>query len=117
MDWLPCRTVRINLTSIVAVWNDIMSTDPSAANRPTAYVLEWDRDPLAPALEVHATPMSGQVELCWQTATNRFYQLLHSSTLTNSWVPVSTNYILGNGMKRCETYGVLPGSPQKFYRI
>jgi hypothetical protein len=98
----------------VSTWNDIMSTDPTPAYRPTAYVLEWDHDPLAPSLEISCPP----IELCWQTATNRFYQLLCSSGLTtNQWVPIHTYWVSGDGTRHCETDAIPDGSAKKFYRL
>jgi hypothetical protein len=98
----------------VSTWNDIMSIDPTPAYRPTAYVVEWDHDPVAPPLEVRCS----QIELCWQTATNRFYQLLYSSALTtNQWVPLYTNWVSGDGTRHCEADAIPAGSPKKFYRL
>ena len=91
-----------------------MSIDPTPAYRPIAYVVEWDHDPLAPSLEIRYSP----IELCWQTAANRFYQVLCSSDLTaNQWVPMQTNWVAGDGTRHCETDGIPAGSPKKFYRL
>ena len=98
----------------VSTWNDIMSIDPTPAYRPIAYIVEWDHDPLAPSLEISGSP----IELCWQTATNRFYQLLRSSDLTtDQWVPLHTNWVSGDGTRHCETDANPAGSPKKFYRL
>ena len=102
----------------VSVWNDIMSVDPTPAYRPIAFVLEWARDPLASTLEARGSQISSQIDLCWQTATNRSYQLLFSSTLTtNQWAPLHTNWVSGDGTRHCETDAILSGSPIKFYRL
>jgi hypothetical protein len=86
--------LQFGFAPFVSVWNDIMSLDPTPAYRPIAYVTEWDRDPLAPTLDIRRLQTSSQIELCWNTATNRFYQLLCSSTLnTNLWVPLSATLI------------------------
>lgn len=106
--------LQFGFASRVATWNDIMSIEPTSAYRPIAYVVEWDHDPLASALEVRCS----QVELCWPTATNRFYQLLYSSALTtNQWVPLFTNWVSGDGTTHCETDAIPAGSPRKFYRL
>jgi hypothetical protein len=98
----------------VSTWNDIMSLDPPPASRPIAYVIEWDHAPLAPSLEIRGSP----IELCWQTATNRYYRLLCSSDLaTNQWVPIHTNWVSGDGARYCETDAMPVGSPNKFYRL
>jgi hypothetical protein len=110
--------LQFGFAPLVAAWNDIMSIDPTPAYRPIAYVLEWDHDPLPPTLEVNCSQRCSQTELCWQTVTNRFYQLLYSSALTaNQWAPLSTNWVSGDGMRHCETNVVLPGTPQRFYRL
>lgn len=95
-----------------------MSIDPTPAYRPIAYVIEWDNDPLAPALQVHASELNPQVQLCWQTSPNRFYQLWCSHALDhNEWAPLNTNWVRGDGAWHCDTDDVLPGSPFKFYRL
>jgi hypothetical protein len=100
------------------VWNDIMSLDSTPAYRPIAYVLEWDHDPLVPALQVRRSQSPPELALCWQTAPNRFYQLLCSSVLnTNQWVPLSTNWIWGDGTIHCEIDLIDSISPTKFYRL
>ena len=62
----------------------VMSIDPTPAYRPIAFVLELDHDPLAPTIEARGSQIPSQIDLCWQTATNRSYQLLFSSTLTTN---------------------------------
>ena len=110
--------LQFGFSPLVSVWNDIMSLDPTAAYRPIAYVLEWDRDPIAPTLVIRCLQASSQIELCWNTATNRSYQLLHSTTVsTNLWVPFSHTWIAGDGARHCETDALLPDSPARFYRL
>jgi hypothetical protein len=59
-----------------------------------------------------------QVELCWQTVTNTWYQLQYLSTLTtNQWLPLSTNWVAGNGTRFCTTDAVVADSPQRFYQL
>jgi hypothetical protein len=103
---------------LVSVWNDIMSVDPAPAYRPIAYVIEWDHDPLAPNLEARPSLVGAQFEICWQTAPDRIYQLLCSSSLvTNQWVPVYTNWIAGDGTRHCESHTISSGSAGQFYRL
>jgi Lectin C-type domain len=110
--------LQFGFAPLVSVWNDIMSVEPTPAYRPIAYVVEWDYDPLAPTLEAWFSQTSLQIELCWQTAPNRFYQLLYSSVLTtNQWAPLSSNWVSGDGSRHCETDVILPSSPAKFYRL
>jgi hypothetical protein len=110
--------LQFGFAALASVWNDIMSLDPTPGYRPIAYVVEWDRDPLAPTLEVRILQTSSQVELCWNTAANRFYQLLYSSSLNPElWVPCSTNWIGGDGLRHCEMETLLPDAATKFYRL
>jgi len=113
-DGNPEDKLHFGFASRVSTWNDIMSVDPTPAYRPIAYVIEWDSDPLAPGLEVRCS----QVELCWQSATNRSFQLLYSSALTtNQWLPLTTNWVSGDGARHCETDSIPVGSPGNFYRL
>ncbi|HZR18004.1 MAG TPA: hypothetical protein VFE51_11970 [Verrucomicrobiae bacterium] len=76
--------------------------------------MEWERDPLAPTLEINYPP----AQLCWQTATNRFYQLLYSSVLApGEWLPLSTHWIRGDSTRHCETDTTNADAPPRFYRV
>ena len=109
--------LQFGFAPLASTWNDIMSIDPTPAYWPIAYVVEWDHDPLAPRLEIRCS-QTELCDLCWQTATNRFYQLLYASVLaTNLWVPLHTNWVSGDGTRHCETDAIAAGSPVKFYRL
>ena len=58
-----------------------------------------------------------QVEFCWTSRSNRTYQVQYRSALTtNLW----TNFggpVPGNGTTNCVTEPVLPGEPQRYYRV
>lgn len=100
--------------SMVSVWNDIQSVDPTAAYRPRAYVIEWDRDPFLPMLSVQLQPF----QICWQTHLNRYYQLQSCSSLHNAvWTPVHTNWISGDGNVRCEADPIPNSGGMRFYRV
>jgi hypothetical protein len=110
--------LQFGFASLVSVWNDIMSVDPTPAYRPIAFVLEWEYDPQAPTLEGRASASGLQIELCWQTAEGRFYQLLYSFALApNQWAPLSTNWVSGDGTGHCEVDTISLGSATKFYRL
>lgn len=109
--------LQFGFAPLTSNWNDIMSVDPTSAYRPTAYVVEWNNDPLAPTLVISA-PASSEVALCWETAPNRYYQLQWSSVLSsNQWVPLFPAWTTGDGAGHCEIDTIAPGSPQKFYRL
>jgi hypothetical protein len=61
---------------------------------------------------------TSQVELCWETDTNKWYQLQYRSGLTtNNWVPLMGNWLPGNGNRFCTNDWVPPSQPQRFYRV
>jgi probable HAF family extracellular repeat protein len=58
-----------------------------------------------------------QVELCWNSETNRSYQLQYRFDLdTNTWSNLGTP-IAGNGLTNCVSDAMLPGQPKKFFRL
>jgi CSLREA domain-containing protein len=69
-----------------------------------------------PTLSIRVIPLS-QVEICWDTVTNRWYQLQYRSTLvTNPWSPLSA-WIKGGGQMICTNDSILVGGPQRFYQV
>lgn len=71
--------------------------------------------PEPPRLSIRAS--QSQVELCWDTATNEWYQLQCCSVLTtNQWVPL-TPWLSGNGDGFCTNDTVLAGQAQRFYQV
>lgn len=70
--------------------------------------------PGLPLLDIRVS----QVELCWQTATNTWYQLQYRSTLTtNQWTPLTGTWMTGDGTRYCTNDTVLVGQPQRFYQV
>jgi hypothetical protein len=58
-----------------------------------------------------------QVELCWDTAINAWYQLQYRSTLTtNQWLPL-TLWFPGSGNQFCTNDAILAGQAQRFYQV
>jgi hypothetical protein len=91
-------------------WNDQPFDDPNCGG----YVVERADDPNHPQLDIRVS----QVEICWQTATNMWYQLQYLSTLsTNQWLPLSTNWVTGDGARFCTTDAIVVGTPQRFYQL
>ena len=69
-----------------------------------------------PTVSVRVIRVS-EVELCWDTATNVWYQLQYSSTpTTNQWAPLIV-WIPGDGQGFRTNDTVLPVQPQRFYRV
>ncbi len=70
--------------------------------------------PEIPKLNIRAS----QVELCWQTVSNTWYQVQYRSTLTtNLWTPLTGAWITGDGARCCTTDAVPVSQPQRFYRL
>lgn len=64
-------------------------------------------------LSIHAS----QVELCWNTANNAWYQLQFCPTLTaNQWTPL-TPWFPGNGGLFCTNEVVNTREAQRYYRV
>ncbi len=58
-----------------------------------------------------------EVEVCWNSDSNRNYQVQYRSTLTtNAWINLGSP-VTGNGSTTCITDKVAPGQPQRFYRF
>ncbi len=58
-----------------------------------------------------------EVELCWQSISNRLYGVEYRSDLTtNIWVPLYTN-IVGNAGTTCVYDKITSGTPQRYYRV
>jgi hypothetical protein len=59
-----------------------------------------------------------QVEICWDTVTNAWYQLRYRSTLTtNQWVPLTGAWLPGTGGMCCTNDAVQAGQSQRFYQV
>src|SRR5262249_27741037 len=68
---------------------------------------------LVPAASIRIS----EVEVCWPGASNRNYQLQYRSTLSdNAWVNLGSP-VAGTGSNTCVADKVLPGQPQRYYRV
>jgi len=66
-----------------------------------------------PRIQVHVT----EATLCWDSETNRSYQLQYRSSHTpGGWTNVGTP-VTGNGGTNCVVDHIPLGEPQRFYRI
>jgi hypothetical protein len=91
-------------------WNDQPFDDPNCGG----YVVERDDDPNRPQLDIQVSPF----EICWQTATNTWYQLQYCSSLTtNHWLPLFTNWVAGNGTRFCASDAIIVGNSPRFYKL
>jgi hypothetical protein len=68
-------------------------------------------------LPVRATIRVTEVEVCWETVTNKAYQVQYRSELTtNAWSALGASR-LGTGTSDCVRDNAPSGEPQRFYRI
>jgi len=64
-----------------------------------------------------ATIRASQVELCWNSKSNLTYQVQYRSDLTTNLWTVLGNCIRGSGNMNCISDPIVPGQPQRFYRV
>jgi hypothetical protein len=58
-----------------------------------------------------------QVEVCWNSLSNKTYQVQYRSDLvTNGWVNLGTA-VPGTGSRQCAQDSISMGQPQRFYRV
>lgn len=68
--------------------------------------------PVGPRLSIRCS----QVEVCWQSDSNKTYQLQYRSSLTtNLWADLGAA-IQGDGTRKCIMDSVAEGQPQRYYR-
>jgi hypothetical protein len=70
------------------------------------------------SLRPYLTIRVSQVELCWDTHTNSWYQLQYRSALTtNQWTPLTPTWLAGTGATYCTNDAVVVGQSQRFYKV
>jgi hypothetical protein len=70
--------------------------------------------PAQPRLSIRLS----QVELCWPTDVNTWYQLqVRSSVTLDEWQPMTPDWITGTGETYCTFDAIGAGDPKKFYRV
>jgi Lectin C-type domain len=93
--------------SVVSTWNDLSATN-------TIYVRSFITEYSGPVLSIR---VSKEVEVCWDTRTNWTYQVQSCSELTtNCWADLGAP-IEGSGTQSCIYDAMIPGQPQRFYRV
>jgi len=66
---------------------------------------------------VRPTIRVSQVEVCWESSSNRIYQVQYRSSFTsNTWVNLQST-VFGNGGTRCIVDRVDADQPRRFYRV
>jgi hypothetical protein len=60
---------------------------------------------------------TSQVELCWNTEPDAWYQLQYQSSLyADQWLPLH-DWVSGDGNRYCTSDAILIGEPERFYRV
>ena len=69
--------------------------------------------PVATVLSIRVS----QIELCWDTLANHWYQLQYREDLsTNGWLPLG-GLMLGTGTRFCTNDAIFVGQPRRFYQL
>ena len=72
----------------------------------------------APQARLLASIRVSQVEICWNSLTNRFYSVQYRSELTtNQWTDLLPTNILAVATQTCIYDNIPPDQPQRFYRV
>jgi sugar lactone lactonase YvrE len=97
--------------------NDNTQLVPTLASDDNMYVCDkaanriWRIAPLRASIRVSA------VDICWNSQSNKNYQVQYRSDLTtNDWVNLGGS-VAGTGTVNCITDPLAPGQPQRFYRV
>ena len=102
------RTISLT-NDLVSPYNNVPNGLQDTIGRMTLTV--------TPASDLQLGISVSQVRLCWNSLTNKNYQLQYSSVLTtNLWTNLGPP-VPGDGTRICVTDSVVPGNPQKFYQI
>jgi hypothetical protein len=95
------------------LWNDLASPNSGYPGfNPLCGVVEIN-PPNQPVMSIRVS----QVEVCWTSMTNRFYQVQYRSELTtNIWTDLGSP-VAGSGSSNCILDAVVPGQPRRFYQV
>jgi hypothetical protein len=106
-------TVTNAVSSISLHGHVMLSFEHPCNDCPYAFVHLDVRAERVPALVVRVS----EVELCWDTASDQFYQVQYNSDLTtNTWTDLGTP-IEGDGSTRCIQDRLADGSEKRIYRV
>jgi len=94
----------------------IYMSGPSFRPAMTSYFDDFEMS-LMPSLGPAVSIRCSQCEVCWDSITNRSYQVQYQSSLTtNIWIDWGTP-ITGDGSQKCLLDSIATGQPQRFYRV
>ncbi|SRR6266542_511665 len=102
-----------NSMDAVSINGTVIAPCPGSADLPE----EFQHTNVVAVLMPTATIRVSEAEVCWNTASNRTYQVQYRSTLTaNPWVDLGSP-VAGNGLIQCVPDKVPLGQPQRYYRV
>ena len=103
--WLSNIPAGVQLTSASGYDYTVQPQEPVVAT------------PEAPVLSARLLPGSSQIELCWNSQTNIYYQpQFQPISDLNQWIDLGTP-VVGNGSTNCVTDSVAPAQLKKVYRL
>lgn len=102
-----------NSGGTLRIGGTLVTDCPGSADIP----LEFEHENVVAVLMPVATIRVSEVEVCWNSASNRTYQVQYRSTLTtNAWADLGPP-VAGSGSTNCITDNVVLGQPQRYYRV
>jgi hypothetical protein len=116
VDGNPTATLLLSQFRLVGTntANTVRFGDNTNAQASSSRLQSLELVVFAPAMEIRFS----QVELCWDTRTNAWYQLQYRSDLTtNQWTPLAPGWVQGTGERYCTNDAILPGQAQRFYQV
>jgi hypothetical protein len=102
-----------NSMDTLSINGTVIAPCPGSADLPE----EFQHTNVVAVLMPTAAIRVSEVEVCWNSTSNRTYQVQYRSTLTtNGWVDLGSP-VAGNGLMKCVPDKVPPGQPQRYYRV
>lgn len=102
-----------NSMDTLSINGAVIAPCPGSADLP----VEFQHTNVVAVLMPIATLRVSEVEVCWNTASNRTYQVQYRSTwTTNAWADLGPP-VAGNGSTNCITDKVPLGQSQRYYRM
>jgi hypothetical protein len=102
-----------NLMDTVSINGTVIAPCPGSADLPE----EFQHTNVVAVLMPAATIRLSEVEVCWNSTSNRTYRVQYRFGLTtNAWVDLGPQ-VAGNGSVQCITDRVPGGEPQRYYRV
>ncbi len=105
--------VVFNSNDTLSLNGTVIAPCPGSADLPEMFEHTNVVAVLAPLAAIRVS----EVEVCWNSASNRTYQVQYrSATTTDTWVNLGAP-VVGNGSTNCLSDPVPPAPSQRFYRV